>query len=160
MNRFLLNLIIILFLYLPYNFYNILFISIRPDMLMITIYYFSIIRKINLSIIFLIIIGLLNDNLYDNNLGIQSIIYICIYIFGNTNINSLWKQKFNVVLISFTILIISSISIKYIINIIQISKLFHLTNEILNGLMTILVYSFFHLLYSKYLTWFINHNER
>lgn len=153
-DNFKLYLIILLLLYLPYYFYNIFLMQIRADILLITIFYFSIVRKYSLSLIFFIVVGLLNDQLYGRLLGTETLIFSLVAIFAQTNINSLYKQKFSVIFASFVLIVILTVAIKCLTGFIHPQHAVVFRNEILDGLATLLMYPLLHYLYSVKLDWF------
>ncbi|MCE2992127.1 MAG: rod shape-determining protein MreD [Candidatus Jidaibacter sp.] len=152
---------LLLFLvYVPYAFFNLFSISIRPEILLITIFYFSIIKLFNVSLVYLALIGLLNDELLNTALGLHAIIYVTITVLGRTNANSLYKQKFSVVFCSFILFVLISEVLRQIINFSLNLPVSISYSQIFGIVVTILLYPVMHYFYTIKITWFINKNAR
>jgi rod shape-determining protein MreD len=151
---------LLLLIYLPYAFYNLFSISIRPDLLLITTFYFSINKLLRVNLAYIGLIGLLNDELLNTVLGLHALIYVTISVLGRTNANSLFKQRFSIVFLSFILLVIISELLRQTINFVMNLPVSISYSEILGTVVTIILYPILHYFYSIKLNWFVTRNAR
>jgi rod shape-determining protein MreD len=151
---------LLLLVYLPYAFYNLFSISIRPELLLITMFYFSITKLLNINLAYVMLIGLLNDELSNTVLGLHALMYVTISILGRSNANSLFKQKFSVVFLSFMLLVFISEFLSQVVNFSMNLSITISHPEILGIVVTMLLYPLLHYFYTIRLKWFVSKNER
>jgi rod shape-determining protein MreD len=80
--------------YLPIN---IIMLPIKPAIIVISIFYFSIIPQTRPSLFFLIVLGIFDDLLANSIVGVTSLNYVLISLIASSNTKALLEQKFNVV---------------------------------------------------------------
>ncbi len=82
---------------------NLIGLALRPDIVLVLVFVFSLNRAINIPI--LIITGVVIDALNFNVLGITAIMLALFSVLIRTNISALAKQKFNIIWLLFIILV-------------------------------------------------------
>lgn len=93
-----------IFAYLPLNFVHGL--VLKPNLLLLSVFYFSIFTDTRPSIIFLIILGLFDDLLNNTFVGITPLIYFLTSLFASSNQKALSHQRFYIVWLSLIIVVI------------------------------------------------------
>jgi rod shape-determining protein MreD len=151
---------LLVLIYLPYSFYNLFSISIRPDLLLITTFYFSIVKLLKVNLVYIALIGLLNDELLNTALGVHALMYVTISVLGRSNANSLFKQKFSVVLCCFTLFVLVSEMLRQLMNFTLNLPVSISYSEIFGVSVTILMYPIIHYFYTIKLNWFVTTNAR
>jgi len=159
MNRSLIsNLTVQCFLFLiPYVYYlpfNIINIPIKPHLVMISIFYFSILEHTRPHKIFLIVLGIFDDIMSNTLIGLSSLQYVIIQSIASANRKALCYQTFNIVWPTLCIAIAICIFIKLLF-----LHLFGYETTLSQGIMieyfvTVLFYPTIHLLYSLKINWF------
>lgn len=134
-------------LYIPYYVYNALGSTVRIDFLALSVFYLSLTFGKSISIIYVMLLGLLNDNLCGCVLGMHSLSYTIIYVVAITNISSLLWQKFRIVWISFIALTIVSFILFVLFSYWAEQGLSY--NNILSYIATIFAYPIYHFLATK-----------
>lgn len=151
---------LLLLVYLPYSFYNLFSISIRPDLLLITTFYFSIVKLLKVNLVYIALIGLLNDELLNTALGMHALMYVTISVLGRSNANSLFKQKFSIVFCCFALLVLISETLRQLMNFTLNLPVSISYSEIFGVCVTILLYPIIHHFYTIKLNWFVTTNAR
>jgi rod shape-determining protein MreD len=131
--------------YLPVH---IITLPIKPAILVISVFYFSIIPQTRPSLVFLIVLGVFDDLLANSVVGITALNYVLISLIASSNTKALLEQKFNVVWAALLIAL-------SIVNFIEASILTAITDYsvfnieiIFKILITLLVYPLMHCIYS------------
>ena len=130
----------------------------KPNLVLIIIFYFSIMveNRLPYPILFtiLFLLGLVEDFLGHNLIGISSLLYVVTAMIATGNHKALSKQKFLIVWIAFIITV-------FLIKIIELTALSFYTESnyfhmlaFFDALLTILLYPSLHLLFTKNLNCF------
>lgn len=151
---------LLILIYLPYSLYNLFSISIRPDLLLITTFYFSIVKLLKVNLVYIGLIGLLNDELLNTALGVHALMYVTISVLGRSNANSLFKQKFSVVFCCFILFVLVSEMLRQLMNFALNLPVTISYSEIFGVCVTILLYPIIHHFYTIKLNWFVTTNAR
>ena len=146
-----------LFLILTVLFYvplNVGGLPFYPAFLIISVFYFSIIPALRPSLIFLIILGLMDDVISNSIIGITSFKYLLIALIANSNNKALGQQRFNIVWGAFalTLLIVTAIE-ALAIHFFTSFEPFRL-KILFYYLATILFYPLAHWFYTRRIKWF------
>ncbi len=137
--------------YLPIN---IIILPIKPAIIVISIFYFSIIPQTRPALWFLIILGIFDDLIANSTIGITALNYVLISLIASSNTKALLEQKFNVVWAALLLTLI-------IVNFIEATVLtYMLEHSVFNIeiafkiLISLLVYPALHYLYSIKINFF------
>lgn len=151
---YLLIFVFIIMAHLPVALYKIVFI--KPALILMTIFFFSIFKETRPSQLILILFGLIEDFLGSFLIGISSFSYVLISLCAIVNTRGLLQQRFNVVWIVLAI----SLAIVYCLNALALSVYMqsnYFTQDMLvEYLASILLYPLLHLVYLKKINWFRN----
>lgn len=128
-----------------------LILPAKPSLVLITIFYFSIIEQTRLPIPVLFVLGLFEDFLSFNMVGISSLSYVMVAMIASSNRRTLFKQKFLVIWFAFIITILLAKIMGIIaINIYSQMDYFKIAN-FYDVIITALIYPTLHAFYTKYL---------
>jgi len=149
---YLLILLFIIMAHLPVGLYKI--IIIKPALILMTIFFFSIFKETRPNQLILIVFGLIEDFLGSFLIGISSFSYVLISLCAIVNTRGLLQQRFNVVWIVLAL----SLAIVYCLNAIALSVYMqgnYFTQDMfVEYLASILLYPLLHLVYLKKINWF------
>jgi len=127
---------------------------IKPQLIVITVFFFSIFAQTRPSVLFLILLGIFNDLISHSIIGIAPLNYVLISLIASSNTKALLEQRFNVVWLALLLAL-------FIVNLAEGLILFYMQNaalfnkEVLVSIaITFLAYPALHSLYSKKLHWF------
>ncbi len=137
--------------YLPLNFGA---LPIKPAIIVISIFYFSIIPQTRPSLVFLIVLGTFDDLISNSYVGITSLNYVMISLIASSNTKALLEQRFNVVWAALLLaLIIVNLTEASIITVMSEDHVFKLEIAV-KILLSLLVYPLLHYFYSVKINWF------
>ncbi len=137
--------------YLPLNFGT---VPVKPAILVISIFYFSIIPQTRPSLLFLIILGTFDDLISSSYVGITSLNYVLISLIASSNTKALLEQRFNVVwgALLLALIIVHTIEAS-IISVMSDYSVFKLEIAV-KILLSLLLYPLLHYFYSIKINWF------
>lgn len=136
--------------YLPVPFFLPL---IKPQLIIMLIFFFSMVKDIKPNLFFLILLGLLDDILGHNLIGITSLCYIIVSLIASSNNKALNGQKFNIVWLTFSFSLVLVTLVKMAANMLFHENIFIIA-MILELLLSILIYPSLHLIFTKKIHWF------
>lgn len=146
-----------LFLILTVLFYvplNVGGLPFYPAFLVITVFYFSIIPALRPSLIFLIILGLIDDIISHSIIGVTSLKYLLIALIASSNNKALGQQRFNIVWGAFALSLLIVTAVETLaIHFFTSFEPFKL-KTIFYCLATILFYPLAHWFYTRQIKWF------
>lgn len=141
---------IILLSYLPIP---LILLPIQPKLVMLLIFFFSITEETRPNLAFLILLGLLNDLLGHNIIGITSLCYVLISLIASSNKKALNEQRFNIVWLTLTFSLFLALIIKFLATIMIYDKTLSLISP-LELLFSALLYPTLHYILIKRIHWF------
>ncbi len=128
--------------------------QVKPAIIVISIFYFSIIPQTRPALLFLIILGTFDDFLSNSTVGITSLNYVLISLIASSNTKALLEQRFNVVWVALflALAIVNFIEalVLSVMNDYHVFK-FEIAARIL---LSLLIYPLLHYFYSIKINWF------
>ena len=144
------NLLLIVLIFI----YHTVFLSsfvFKPDIILISIFFFCIFPRYELGMAYLILLGFLSDVLDNNMIGVSSIQYIAVSFVAIVNRKALLGQKFYIVWLMFCLVFVISIVIKAMLYSV-INGINYFTLElVINIVIAFLTYPIVHIAYYKYM---------
>lgn len=132
--------------YIPLQFLQVSFL--KPNLLLVSVFYFSIFPQTRPNLMYLILLGLFDDLLSDSLVGTTSLIYVLTSLFASSNQKALSQQRFSIVWASLILVVVVMNLLKgFMISVYYQIGLFGIETVIVVAL-TCLIYPSLHMLYS------------
>jgi rod shape-determining protein MreD len=143
--------------HLPLNFIS---VPVKPELIVITIFFFSIIPETRPALFFLILLGIFDDLISYSVVGISSLNYVLISLIASSNTKALLEQRFNVVWLAALIsLAIVNVAEAFVLSFIYNKNHFNIEVPLV-VLVSTLLYPLVHYIYSVKINLFRTKNAR
>jgi rod shape-determining protein MreD len=143
------HLLLVFSAYLPYVFFNLTHLNLKPDLTLITVFFLFLIKHCRVNWGFLVALGFLVDNLYNRFWGFSALAYSVAMLVARTNHRWVFGKQFIAVIMSFCIVMIImylvAVCMQNIVDGILPSNILWL-----DYIVTILLYPPLHYLYVRY----------
>jgi cell shape-determining protein MreD len=147
----LMMLLMIIISYLPFN---LDFLKIIPLIVLCQVFFFAIFEETRLPYTALIILGMIHDSISGDLIGITSLQYILLTLSVVYNIKSLEKQRFPFIWVSFSLVALLVMVMKYVTLTVWYQTSFFNTSLLLELLFAIMLYPSVHYFCFRKIQWF------
>lgn len=142
--------------YLPLQFLQTF--VLKPNLLLMSIFYFSIFTQTRPSLVFLILLGLFDDLLSNSLVGLTPLIYVLTSLFASSNQKALSEQRFSIVWASLALVVIVMSFLEALMLSVYYGLALFNTETVIVVSLSCLIYPSLHLCYSLMINWFRTHN--